>query len=681
MKEEKIMANETLTPLGPLFGPNFITIQLNDDTGKLFQLEVFPDANNPLLRANGLATHYYFMPQRVYLAKKQDFPDDFDFGATIFKGLMTTEDTIGITDGMTQSGEVAEGGGICTFSTTFAIPENVIQKAIELLKNKDYPQPTGFGFFARFFELGANDPTPELGIVPICENDVTVEVPALQGVGTAQAPFFINAQGAGKGSIEATSISSFLITLNMLAAGAVIGSLKNGVSPFTVHYNLKQLFYINACDIHMIIDVDKVFDQFSASVGTGGFLGIDSFSLAANYQNCVTSGAIKTIIKMAGADIPDDLKKMIDQQVEEMQKRAFDLVKSEIFDWQPTADPPASGEKGLFSSIFGGTNVSVKANYQKRSINLSQDFQIDTTVTKLDTVSGSLNDLEPAIKANLDKYLALVDIGEYFQKIQLAATNNISWGEKLSDGTDLADPITSVQVQAAYVDYSQPLGPDGKPNLQTKAEGFHYTIGNKDPKRAGELAVWTKDNPRDVINIAFLRLDKAIPEWDSDQLLIRKTIVFNSSDPRVDLSNEASTFTREVVSKDHAPVINRDEVGYLFIKFALDRVLPKDNITVTLTCCIGNRTDTIVVNRSNQKNIIWEIFSDKYLDETSIHYDVQVEVSGPNFTDDPVQYGTPQPITLAIPTGRLKYINPLKVALPSASAQQIDKINEYIKAF
>ena len=100
------MPNETITPMGPLFGPNFIIVEENDDTGKPFQLNVYPDANNPLLRANGLQTHYYFEPQRVYLAKKQDFPTDFDFGLTIFKGLMTTETTIGVTDANTTDGEV-----------------------------------------------------------------------------------------------------------------------------------------------------------------------------------------------------------------------------------------------------------------------------------------------------------------------------------------------------------------------------------------------------------------------------------------------------------------------------------------------------------------------------------------------------------------------------------------------
>src|SRR2546430_8322598 len=81
--------------------------------------------------------------------------------------------------------------------------------------------------------------------------------------GDAKSPWFISAQGTGHGSIEASGISSFLVTCNQMAAGAVVGALKNGRSPFTVHYNMKQLFYINACDIQMHVDVDKTFTQLS----------------------------------------------------------------------------------------------------------------------------------------------------------------------------------------------------------------------------------------------------------------------------------------------------------------------------------------------------------------------------------------------------------------------------------
>jgi hypothetical protein len=43
------------------------------------------------------------MPQNLYLAKKQN-SNDFDFSVTVFKGLMTSEDTL-------KSGTAASVGG------------------------------------------------------------------------------------------------------------------------------------------------------------------------------------------------------------------------------------------------------------------------------------------------------------------------------------------------------------------------------------------------------------------------------------------------------------------------------------------------------------------------------------------------------------------------------------------
>jgi hypothetical protein len=669
------MANLTVTPLGALFGPDFIEVTVNDDTGKSFQLEVYPDANNPLLKANGMATQYYFLPQRVYLAKKQDSPADFDFAMTVFKGLMTSETTVGVTSANTTGGELDAGGGICTFSTTFAIPDSVIPKVCALLKNKEYPPPKNN---QAHFAYDSGDPEPVLGIVPILQNDVTIEVPALQGVGDGKTPFFIDAQGKGKGSIEAQGISSFLVTCNELAAGAIGGMLKNGNSPFTVHYNLKEQFYLNACDIHMIIDVDKVFDSMSVAVSAGGFLGIDSASLQAAYQSCITSGGIQTIIKMDGASIPDDLKQMIDKQIQDMQTNAWNLVKSEIFDWKPTDGGPATADRGPISSIFGGSSVSLKANYQRRGVHMQNDFQIDTTVAVFDTVSGDLNDLQPVIKANLNKYFSIVDIGQFFQKVQVAAVNNISWSEVLPDGTNLRDPIVSAQIEASYPDYTTPMGANNQPNLTTEAQGYHYTLGNASSNGGAQLAAWTANNPADVINISFLRLDQQIAAWPADQVKLTKTFVFDADDPRVELSTGGTTISTTQITTDHAPKVTPDDVGYVFVKLMLDRVLPKDNISVTVTFTIGARTDTITIIKANQKNAIWEIFSDKYVGVTSCSYTASATVTGPNFTDDPITWQTAAPIQLALPTGRVKYINPLKISLPPIPPDKVAAINNYI---
>jgi hypothetical protein len=177
-----------------------------------------------------------------------------------------------------------------------------------------------------------------------------------------------------------------------------------------------------------------------------------------------------------------------------------------------------------------------------------------------------------------------------------------------------------------------------------------------------------------------MRLDKPIKEWSPDQVKLRKTIVFNSDDPRVELASGGTTYVKEEISNEHAPVITPQEVGYVFVKFMLDRILPKDNITLSVACTVGSRTDTITITKANQKNAIWELFSDKYIGETSFKYQVQVEVAGPSFTDPPVQWQS-DTITAPLPTGRIKYINPFKLALPAPPAGQVQTINKYIQGY
>jgi hypothetical protein len=368
-----------------------------------------------------------------------------------------------------------------------------------------------------------------------------------------------------------------------------------------------------------------------------------------------------------------------------MRQQAFDTVKSEIFDWKPQPDSPATtsgGGGGLLGSLFGfGAQVSMKGKDEIHAVHLTNSFDLESAIAVVDGVDGTLNDLEPAIKANLDKYLAIVDIGEYFKKLQVAGTCSINWNEVLPDGTKLSDPVMSAQLEVSYPDYSQPMGNDGNPNLQTQANGFHYTIGKKDANAAGELAMWTADNPRDIVDIAFLRLDNAPKAWPADQVKLRQTLILDGSDPRVELADGSSQFQREIVTTEHDARLGLDAVGYVFVHFALDRILPKDNITVTLTTTLGSRNDTITVTKANQKNVIWQIFSDKYADVAQFSYTVQVEVAGPNFTDDPVQYQSAKPLVVKLPQGRVKYLNPVVVPLPEPPADKIQTINNYIRAY
>jgi hypothetical protein len=197
--------------LGPLFGPDRNVIASADPTTKqTYALEIFPDAANPLLRANGFPMQYYFLPEELCLAKKPDGSSDFDFSVTLFKGLMTSEDTLGVAGQQTSGGEVDGGGAFVSFSTTMAVPDSVIADVLNKLKTSQHDAPPAR--IASYFGGNAGGPDPLLGIVPIADNQVTIEVPHLAGVpAPATPPTGAAAPPAGASTPAATG---------QLAAGA-----------------------------------------------------------------------------------------------------------------------------------------------------------------------------------------------------------------------------------------------------------------------------------------------------------------------------------------------------------------------------------------------------------------------------------------------------------------------------
>jgi len=672
--------DSAVTPLGPLLSADRIFVTTTGADKVSYQLEVFPDANNVLLQQNGLPQQYYFMPQRIYVAKRQDDPADFDFGMTVFKGLETSEDTIGVNPGQgTGSGDVEVGGGFCTFSTTFAIPPDVIQNVTSMLKTQNLGpnNPIPGGLLAFMPPFRQNEVDPILGIVPILGNAVSIFV--LQGApasgGTPASPIWLQAQSAAKGSIEATGISSFLVSCNEFAAGVIAGSLQAGTNPpFTVNYQLTEQFYLPACEIDVDIDLDKTYESFSAAVSVSDLF--DSASFQAAWSECAINGSITTTMKIDEAAIPDDLKQMIMKNCQDMQTNAINLVKEFIFDWNPSDGGDAQASPTPFGSIFGGASVSMKLNYQKRSIHMPQTFTLETSVAMTDGKQGDLSDLMPAVKADVSKYLAIIDIGQFFQKIQVAATNAINWKETLPDGTNLSDPIMSAMVSVSYPDYDQPLNPDKSVNLKTLGQGYHYITGQQ--TGTDGLAQWSANNPADVINISFMKLDttNSIAQWPSDQVQVTKTLIFDGNDPRVDLTNNQTQVVLTTTDHNHTPVLDMNAVGYVFVRFAC-RPLPLA-VTLVVNTTLGSRNDSITITTANQKSAIWEIFSDKYVGLTSFTYTVQVTVQGPNFTDNPIVYQSDQPITVPLPPGRVKYNPLLSLQLPDAPADQVAQINQYI---
>jgi hypothetical protein len=235
-----------------------------------------------------------------------------------------------------------------------------------------------------------------------------------------------------------------------------------------------------------------------------------------------------------------------------------------------------------------------------------------------------------------------------------------------------------------------------------QAEGSHYVPGQTVPKGPVEPAIWTADNTNDFVNMSWMRLDNPVPGWPQDQVKLRRKLIFDGLDPRVKLSSaiaphdpaiaeieETSTEHSPALTPDavgyvfvqHSPALTPDAVGYVFVRFAvhpLQKFPP--NCTVTITPTIGPDTyPPITVTKDNHTNAIWEVFSDKYIQESEFSYTMSVEFDGPNFTDEPVIVTSPAPVKVPVAQGIIKYVNPLSALIPDIPSDKLAIVNDYIK--
>jgi hypothetical protein len=103
-------------------------------------------------------------------------------------------------------------------------------------------------------------------------------------------------------------------------------------------------------------------------------------------------------------------------------------------------------------------------------------------------------------------------------------------------------------------------------------------------------------------------------------------------------------------------------------------------VTLTFQASIGGDTyPPIIANSDKWKNVIWEVWSDKYLDETEFTYTIKAQVNGPGFFDPPVVWSSAQPEKVSV-TKTLRMVTDISVVLPDVPADKLETVNQYIKA-
>jgi hypothetical protein len=372
--------SDTATASGPIWGPDSVTITTDDG-----DVAVRPDANNVALKEAGLPTRYYVQPNRVRLARADS--GDYDFAMQAFvKGAPGTQ--------------IEYMGGTCTFSATLGMSEQAIAGVTQRLVAHNHPEPNQR--IAALFNYEKSDPPPEVGFMPVQRSrlECVIDHPR-----NGPGPIVMTVANHGSGSIELQGRNSFLVTCSAAAADEIVTNLRDAAAPpFVIRYLLTEQFDtgLATAQTKLTVDVDKTYDALAATA-TAPLTG-DTFE--ASYRAAVTSGAMR--ISSRDAEMLPWL-----EETDAVKTALFALVKEELFDIDPPTTAAVS-DFGWWDTVFGGgSGVTLKKDHERRGIVLTQTLDVHGLVNAQQTVEGTLDDLSIAAKADIGKYLTVLNVGGF----------------------------------------------------------------------------------------------------------------------------------------------------------------------------------------------------------------------------------------------------------------------------
>src|SRR5215475_12199953 len=107
---------------GPIMAGGFETLTLND-AGVEYSLCFFPDKHNDELQAAGKPPVFYWMPNSMRLARKQN--GDFKLSFLHYLGVQDGQTNLAVPPGSTRE----TSGGILSFAMTGAPPDGILTAA------------------------------------------------------------------------------------------------------------------------------------------------------------------------------------------------------------------------------------------------------------------------------------------------------------------------------------------------------------------------------------------------------------------------------------------------------------------------------------------------------------------------------------------------------------------------
>ena len=651
------MPNLSVTPGGAIYVGGDLVVKTKNKDGIEYSMIFYPDKNNNDLRESGLPMHFYYIPDRVFLAKDTiNGQRQYKFHLQKFAGVLTEDGNVATP----QDLEIA--GGYLVFSTTLAVDEATMAAIRDQLQAKletTYKGSRGL--------LDWNRQLPLINISPVQITKAVTSIDKIDlgkmpegGFGPPMGSFVV--QGEGTGNISPTGTDAYSVMLGSLPVQLVEAASKSGESNLVVRKDLK--FKIWTPTVHLKIkgNWESVFQHLS--VAFKGRYWFASADVQAEFNNMQKSGVIEVDLSFDSEYLTADKQQQLEQNKQAIVDKFMEMAAKAIFEPAPPVVEPAKAEdKGNWLWNASG---AFKFRKDRTTLSLAYDEKVQICIEKTTAVSANLRGLYDEIKADKSReklYFSTIQLDEGFQKIHVISTAIANWG----DATTVGDPIERIELEVGY--------PDSTGVIRWKSTGKYKDSATTPISERPAPAFWDINSQSRIYIFDFLKI-KTLPKEQQNKIHVRKKIRYKER-PNV-LVNEV--ITQEIVEEKSVNV-RGESAGRFNVNIAPDQTDLPRKMKMYVTCHVDGFPDKVyefnAANTSgdNPANFDWTIFYKSPADIKPWKYKVDVSLAGPRILDKTLKW-TSNWISNTDKGGDLR----LGVSIPDVPEAMLPEVERYLGA-
>ncbi len=457
--------------VGPIFTGGFQHIKAGE-----YSLLYLPDLKNDELQREGKPPVYYWMPNTVRLARKDDGRAKFHM--VHFVGVQSEDTTVGVTG----TREVA--GGLMTFSTTAAPPAAQLQASHDALleifrgSNDKYwgwrtsvapafrpmpvmscatsltnlsPRSNGSVPIASPPAGGVRGGLREFRIAPTLRSEPVKRKmkDGEQPPSSNLDPWFINLQGQGDGTGNLLGETAYSGLMGSYPAALCWSTFHGGTGAIVARQDYKLKFWAPMVEISIKGNWDRIFDHFSAAA-EAHFLWAHA-DIQVEMNNMRTNGTLEVKI-LIDPTIPgaDKIQADIDKKTDLVLQKFMDQAQKMIFEPPPPKVEAAQADSGSF---LWGAGFALKYRRDETKLNLEYHEKRELAYIQNWTVSGTLDGFIDEIKADPEAerhYFTTLYLDNWDAKVTRTIKPIVNWQD--NDRQWVGEPVSFLSAQVGYPD-------------------------------------------------------------------------------------------------------------------------------------------------------------------------------------------------------------------------------------